>query len=42
MADFIFGYFMGSVFKSLVVGVSSINASGAVKDALFMVDKLGF
>ncbi len=29
MGDFIFGYFMDSIFKSLVVGVFAIDAHGA-------------
>jgi hypothetical protein len=41
VADFIFGYLMGAVFKGLVVDISAINALGTVKNSLFMVDELG-
>lgn len=38
VADFIFDYFVGSVFKDLVVGVFAVDACFAIKNNLFMVD----
>ena len=42
MGDFVFDYFMGSIPKSVVVGIFAVNAYVAVKNALFVVGWLGF
>jgi hypothetical protein len=38
VGDFIFVYFVGAIFKSLVVGLFALDVANAIKDALFMVD----
>lgn len=42
VGDFVFDYFMGSVFKSLVVGIFTGDAMQTVKNALSVVYELGF
>lgn len=41
VGDFDFDYFMGSFFKSMVVGIFTNNADVAVKRSLYLVAKLG-
>ena len=42
VADFIFGYFMGSFFEGLVVDFFAGDAYGTGKNSLPLVDRLGF
>ena len=42
MGNFVFDNFMGSVFKSLVVVFSAVNATKTAVNALFVVAWLGF
>ena len=41
VGDFIFDYFMGSFPTRLVVGVFTLDASGAIENTLSLVDWLG-
>mgnify|MGYP001582525453 CR=1 FL=1 len=36
VGDFIFGYFMGSIFKNLVVGFFAVDVRKAIKNSLFV------
>ena len=42
MGNFVFDYFVGSFFESVVVGFSAYNASNTIEDALSLVYGLGF
>lgn len=41
MGDFIFDYFMGSIFKSMVVVFSALNVDEPIKNTLYLVAQLG-
>jgi hypothetical protein len=41
VADFTFGYFVGSLFEGVVVGIFAIDAYVAAKDDLSLVYRLG-
>ena len=41
VGDFVFNYFMGSIFKSLVVGIFAVDVDVSVKNNLSLVDWIG-
>lgn len=42
MGDFIFDYFVGSFFESMVVGIFAVDAYVATENNLSLVYELGF
>jgi len=41
VGNFVYNYFMDSIFKSLVVDIFTLDATGPIKSDISLVDKLG-